>query len=175
MAPHDPQYGISSKLSSILVTTYAGVLATWYVVTSFGVGEHDQHGVVVRFFFFQGPERPRSARGPRCVVRYGMRWGGGEVFQDRDYWLDYGQLELRQFWPGALVRYGGQFHEVSDPFRRPQDLLESIVTPVGSFQDKVRVGLFSLLTPLASLGEIFCRPETDTRSYLQSRRACRRP
>jgi phytoene dehydrogenase-like protein len=33
--------------------------------------------------------------------------------------LDYEALDLKPFLPGALVRYGGRFHELTDPWRRP--------------------------------------------------------
>lgn len=35
--------------------------------------------------------------------------------------LDYGELDLKQFYPGAMVWCEGAFHRVSDPFRRPID------------------------------------------------------
>ena len=33
--------------------------------------------------------------------------------------LDYATLDLKAFLPGALVRFDGRFHDVSDPWRRP--------------------------------------------------------
>ena len=51
--------------------------------------------------------------------------------------LDYPALHLHAFHPGALVRYAGRFHRISDPFRRPQDLLSSLMSPVGSWRDKL--------------------------------------
>lgn len=50
--------------------------------------------------------------------------------------LDYPSLDLMPFLPGALIRYGGCFHLVSDPFRRPQDLLQALFNPIGSLTDK---------------------------------------
>ena len=35
--------------------------------------------------------------------------------------LDYPALHLQPFYPGALVRFGGRFHRVADPWRRPLD------------------------------------------------------
>lgn len=55
--------------------------------------------------------------------------------------LDYKALGLRSFTPGALVRFGGNFHYVADPFRRPFDAIAGIFSPVGSLIDKFRVGL----------------------------------
>lgn len=53
--------------------------------------------------------------------------------------LDYQELELRSFLPGALVRHGGRFHPVADPWRRPLAGLRSALSPVGSLTDKLRV------------------------------------
>ena len=38
-----------------------------------------------------------------------------------------------------LMLFSGAFHVVSDPFRRPQDLYASIISPIGSFVDKAKV------------------------------------
>ncbi len=54
--------------------------------------------------------------------------------------LDYDALDLRRFYPGALVRHGGKWHRVADPFRHPIDGLRGAFNPIGSFVDKLRVG-----------------------------------
>src|SRR5271166_910876 len=36
--------------------------------------------------------------------------------------LDYEQLDLREFEPGAIVRRDGGFHTISDPIRRPRKM-----------------------------------------------------
>ena len=53
--------------------------------------------------------------------------------------LNYAMLDLMPFHPGALIRYAGRFHVMSDPFRRPQDLVQTLVNPIGSLVDKVRM------------------------------------
>lgn len=53
--------------------------------------------------------------------------------------LDYPALQLHPFHPGAMVRYAGGFHRISDPFRRPQDLPSTMTSPIGSFSDKLKV------------------------------------
>lgn len=53
--------------------------------------------------------------------------------------LDYGSLGLHPFTSGALVRYNGQFHRVADPFRHPLDAPGTLVGPIGTVADKVRV------------------------------------
>lgn len=58
--------------------------------------------------------------------------------------LDYEALDLCRFYPGALVRHGGKWHRVADPFRHPIDGLCGAFTPIGSFADKLRVGWLRL-------------------------------
>ena len=53
--------------------------------------------------------------------------------------LDYAALQLQPFYPGAMVRYAGGFHRISDPFRRPQDCFSTMTSPIGSFSDKLKV------------------------------------
>ncbi len=53
--------------------------------------------------------------------------------------LDLDALELRRFDPGALVRIGGSFHRVGDPFRDPGSLLSTVAAPIGSVADKMRM------------------------------------
>ena len=59
--------------------------------------------------------------------------------------FDYDQLDLQPFLPGAVIRADGDFHLVSDPLRRPQDIFASLNNPVGTLDDKIKVGLLSLL------------------------------
>lgn len=53
--------------------------------------------------------------------------------------LDYKELDLRPFFPGALVRSGGKFHHVADPVRSPLHAVETLLAPVGTMTDKFRV------------------------------------
>lgn len=53
--------------------------------------------------------------------------------------LDYEALELRHFEPGAKVWLGSRLSTVSDPLRRPKNLLSSAFSPVGSPLDKLRI------------------------------------
>jgi hypothetical protein len=62
-----------------------------------------------------------------------------EAYPEARKQLDYKALNLKQFWPGALVRCDGGLHLVSDPLRRPQDIIKVLQSPVG-------VSLLYLLT-----------------------------
>ena len=82
----------------------------------------------------------------------------------------YSALDLRQFRSGALVYKDGALQTVSDPLRCPEDLVGSILSPVGSFVDKAKVGLYSMNSRFReSLDDVLARPETTTLSFLQER------
>jgi phytoene dehydrogenase-like protein len=55
--------------------------------------------------------------------------------------LNYESLDFQPFFPGALVWRGGKFHELSDPVRRPAKVFETMLSPIGSVSDKMRMGL----------------------------------
>eukprot|EP00981_Chlorochromonas_danica_P009023 scaffold2421_cov171-Ochromonas_danica.AAC.13 len=81
--------------------------------------------------------------------------------------FNYEQLQLKPFLPGALIRVNDNFHLVADPFRRPQDLLFSLFTPVGSLLDKVKVGLMALEAKSTSLDKIWQEQEHRTSDHLR--------
>lgn len=53
--------------------------------------------------------------------------------------LDYRKLDMKPFFPGALVRAKGKFHHVADPVREPMYAFETLMAPIGSMVDKLRV------------------------------------
>jgi phytoene dehydrogenase-like protein len=56
--------------------------------------------------------------------------------------LDYDALDLKPFTRGALVRYRGKFRRVADPWVEPVTAARSLLNPVGSLLDKLRLPLF---------------------------------
>ena len=60
--------------------------------------------------------------------------------------LDLSAMDLRAFEPGALVRYRGRFHEFSDPLRKPSSVLRTLIAPMGSWRDKIRLSRLRRLT-----------------------------
>jgi phytoene dehydrogenase-like protein len=81
--------------------------------------------------------------------------------------LDYGELDLRPFLPGALVRWEGRFHELSDPWRRPTRLVSTLFSDVGTFADRLRMARYRARVRRGSLGALFSRPETTALGRLQ--------
>lgn len=82
--------------------------------------------------------------------------------------LDYGSLDLRRFLPGALVWRAGRFHELSDPWRRPERAWRSLTAGVGSLADRVRIARFRGRVRRGPLEELFRRPETSAAERLSA-------
>jgi phytoene dehydrogenase-like protein len=80
--------------------------------------------------------------------------------------LDYASLELRPFYPGALVRIGDDFHRVSDIWRRPAQLPEMLVSPVGSLADKLKLWRLRRRALRGDLIDLYNRPEQPTPALL---------
>lgn len=81
--------------------------------------------------------------------------------------LDYEALTLRPFLPGALVRQGGKFHLLADPWRRPFAAMRSLSSPIGSLADKLRVARLRSRSLQGSVEDRFRDPETTTLKALQ--------
>ena len=82
--------------------------------------------------------------------------------------LDHGALDLRRFLPGALVWRAGRFHELSDPWRRPERAWRSLTAGVGSLADRLRIARFRGRVRRGSLDELFRRPETSAAERLSA-------
>ncbi|XP_078429633.1 FAD/NAD(P)-binding oxidoreductase family protein [Wolffia australiana] len=81
--------------------------------------------------------------------------------------LDYEALDLRRFYSGALVHAGGgRFHRLADPLRHPIDGLLSLLNPIGTPADKVRVGLARLRAAVRADPDLLTAPELPIRSRL---------
>lgn len=81
--------------------------------------------------------------------------------------LDYDQLRLKHFIPGAMVRYNGEFHTVADPWRRPSDCLKSVFNPIGTLQDKLLIGKLRQNVTAGPLMSLYQRKEQSTLERLR--------
>ncbi|KAA8498113.1 Protoporphyrinogen oxidase 2, chloroplastic/mitochondrial [Porphyridium purpureum] len=83
--------------------------------------------------------------------------------------LDYSALDLHRFLPGAAVVFDGKRYQVSDPVRRPQDTLSTLLTPIGSLGDKLQVGRLRTMLQFTDVHALLERnqSETSTLQYLQ--------
>lgn len=82
--------------------------------------------------------------------------------------LDYGRLDLRAFYPGALVRSQGRFHRVSDIWRRPARLPEMLLSPVGTLTDKLRLLALRRHCLKGDLETLYSRPESTAIEHLRA-------
>jgi phytoene dehydrogenase-like protein len=80
--------------------------------------------------------------------------------------LDYPSLQLRPFEPGALVRIDGRFHRIADPWRRPSAALSTLLSPVGTVADKLKLARLRSRLIRAASKVLPQSPETSTIEFL---------
>lgn len=73
--------------------------------------------------------------------------------------LDYEALDLKPFLPGALVRYGGRFHELTDPWRRPLSAIRSLFSPLALSPTSYASRVFAQDHCGARLRTVFATPK----------------
>ncbi|RKX35288.1 MAG: amine oxidase [Verrucomicrobia bacterium] len=89
-------------------------------------------------------------------------------YPEAKHWLDFDRLELRPFVPGCLVYKRGRFYRLDDPFRSPTRIGPSLVSPLGSFLDKLRIARLRYKVTWPSLESVLSRPEMTTREALEN-------
>ncbi len=90
------------------------------------------------------------------------------AYQEARRYLDFDQLDLRKFEPGALIFADGKAFPVSDPIRKPSALPTMALSPVGSPADKFR--MWKLTRQLKAMDRSACfeQPPQSTLAYLQA-------
>lgn len=83
--------------------------------------------------------------------------------------LDYDLLGLRTFYDGALVYIGGTLHRVADPLRQPLGAPATVLAPVGTLADKLKVPQLRAAVLRGSLVDLFDREEMTTYDALRQR------
>lgn len=81
--------------------------------------------------------------------------------------LDYDSLELKHFYPGALIYYKENIHRLADPFRKPIESLNSFFSPISNWGDKLKILALRNRHKRLSIEELFQQPEKTTLSYLR--------
>lgn len=82
--------------------------------------------------------------------------------------LDYGKLDLKKFYSGARVFYGGRFHTVADPLRHLTDSLLSLTNPIGSLVDKTLIAFTRIRVLMKTDDLIFSGDEIPTVDLLRN-------
>ncbi len=80
--------------------------------------------------------------------------------------LDYGRLDLRPFAPGAIIRTNQRFVRMSDPWRRPQDLLATLSNGIGSWMDRWRLAKLRRQVQQGSIDDLWQTPDKSTAQFL---------
>lgn len=82
--------------------------------------------------------------------------------------FDVADLQLGAFEPGAMIRHGGRFHTLSDPFRRPLSVVRSAISPVLPVSDKLRVALLRHRVTRGDAVDLLRAPEKTTLEHLRA-------
>jgi phytoene dehydrogenase-like protein len=82
--------------------------------------------------------------------------------------LDLRALDLRSYDSGALVRFNGGLHRIHDPSRRRYPVLRTLLSPIGSHMDRIRLRELVREACQGSVERIFARPEAPTLEALGS-------
>ena len=82
--------------------------------------------------------------------------------------LDYDALQLRPFYPGALIRFKNRFYRFADPWRHPIDGMMGLLSPIGTVSDKLRVRKLRQQVLTGSLQDLYNRPETTALQALRN-------
>lgn len=76
--------------------------------------------------------------------------------------LDYSELRLCPFEPGALVRFRDQFALLGDPWRRPGQAIRTAFSPLGTLGDKWRIAKLRSTSRRGTLDDLYQRPHEPT-------------
>ncbi|HAA20591.1 MAG TPA: FAD-dependent oxidoreductase, partial [Cytophagales bacterium] len=83
--------------------------------------------------------------------------------------LNYNDLDLQAFRPGAMVLHAKGKSLVADPFREPTKLFSSLFAPVGTLQDKLKLLRLRRDLKEVPVDHLFRMPELKTWEYLRSK------
>lgn len=89
------------------------------------------------------------------------------AYPESKKYLDYGQLHLKKFDPGAVIFDGKESYIITDPLRNPLKIVGMAFSKVGTLLDKVK--MFKLTQELKSKSNeaIFSEPSVPTLQYLK--------
>lgn len=127
------------------------------------------HAAGVKFLILESSDRVGGRVGTDLVDGFLLDRGFQVLltaYPEAQRVLNYEQLKLRRFEPGALIRYRGQFHRLVDPWRRPAHLLATAFSPLGSLADKLRMA--RLRRQLSYAEPLDDRPESSTIARLHA-------
>ena len=88
------------------------------------------------------------------------------AYPEAKQFLDYRALDLCKFSPGAFILDSHGISEIGDPLREPSTLFKTLLSPAGTFTDKLKMLALKQKLSRKDLSEIFESPETTALTYL---------
>ena len=82
-------------------------------------------------------------------------------------YLDLSKLDLRPFRSGALIRAGGRFRVLGDPWKDPRTFWSTATHPVATLGDKLRIARLRRDVCRGDVADIADRPNPTTESHLR--------
>lgn len=82
--------------------------------------------------------------------------------------LDLEAMDAKPFYPGVMVWYGGRFHRVVQPWKRPFRAAEGVLNPIGGLVDKLRLMNLSRKGLAGSTEAVFSAPEGSILNWLRN-------
>jgi protoporphyrinogen oxidase len=83
--------------------------------------------------------------------------------------LNFNDLELQHFKPGATIFKNGKAQTIGDPLRDISMLFSTLTASIGNFGDKLKILKLNTTLKKKSISSIFSSEEVTTYNYLQSR------
>jgi phytoene dehydrogenase-like protein len=80
--------------------------------------------------------------------------------------LDYGQLDLKAFSPGAFSWFAGRMNQLVDPWRMPGMWRIALRSDFGTLGDKLRIARLRARLRRNSIDQLFARPDRSTKDDL---------
>jgi phytoene dehydrogenase-like protein len=80
--------------------------------------------------------------------------------------LDYGALDLKAFFPGAMSYFAGRMNELVDPWRQPGMWNVALRSDFGTLGDKLRMARLRSRLRRTSIEQLFRRPESSIKDRL---------
>ena len=80
--------------------------------------------------------------------------------------LNFKDLELQSFLPGATIFDDGNRKTIGDPLRKISLLFPTLLSGIGKFSDKLKILKLNTLLKKTTIAEIFDKPEKTTLQYL---------
>lgn len=80
--------------------------------------------------------------------------------------FNYQDLDLKSFRSGALIHHENQWLTFFNPLREPAKVFQTLLSPVGTFSDKLRIVELLRRVQGLSTADLFQQPATSTLDYL---------